>query len=154
MKRIAILLMIVFLSGVMAFGSDKGDMTKDKEAIKKVILSAYRDGIGNVGDPELMKQGFHPVFNLIGQNKDKSDTWVLPIDKWMKSVEKRKAEGKYPPKEKISFKFPTIDIVGTAAVVKVKFFRGEKLAYTDFLSLYKFKDGWKIVAKIYYQHPE
>ena len=26
--------------------------------------------------------------------------------------------------------------------------------FTDYLSLYKFPDGWKIVGKIYFTHPK
>ena len=56
------------------------------------------------------------------------------------------------PKEKVSFKFLMVDVVGNAGFAKIEFYKGDKLAYTDFLSLYRFKDGWKLVAKIYNQH--
>jgi len=45
-----------------------------------------------------------------------------------------------------------VDVVGNAGIAKIEFYKGEKLAYTDFLSLYKFNDGWKLVAKIYQEH--
>jgi hypothetical protein len=153
MKQVTVFLMMVLLGTAFVFAGDKADVQKDKEAIKKVILSAYCDGIANVGDPAAMQKGFHPGFNLIGLTGDKANTWKLPIYSWMISVEKRKKAGKYPPKEKVTFKFPHIDVVGTAALAKIHFYKGERLAYTDFLSLYKFNDGWKIVAKIYYEHP-
>lgn len=125
---------------------------KDKAEIKKVILSAYRDGIVNVGDVDAIKKGFHPEFNLLGINKEGTGVWKLPIAKWIESVEKRKKEGKYPPEEKVSFKFLLVDVVGKAGFAKIEFYKGKKLAYTDFLSLYKFNEGWKLVAKIYHQH--
>ncbi|MGD2091271.1 MAG: nuclear transport factor 2 family protein [Candidatus Aminicenantes bacterium] len=151
MKKIFSCLLAVMLFSSF-FLSGEMDMEKEKAAIKKVILSAYRDGIVNVGDVEAIKKGFHPEFNLLGLNKDKSGIWKLPIANWAKDVEKRKKEGKYPPKEKVSFKFLLVDVVGNAGFAKIEFYKGEKLAYTDFLSLYKFNDGWKLVAKIYHQH--
>ena len=54
----------------------------------------------------------------------------------------------------ISIKFLNIDIVETAAVAKFEFYVGSELAFVDFMSLYKFEDGWKIISKIYYQYPK
>jgi hypothetical protein len=54
----------------------------------------------------------------------------------------------------VSVKFLNIDVEGTAAVAKVEFYTGNTLRYIDFLSLYKFESGWKIVGKIFYQIPE
>jgi Putative lumazine-binding len=154
MKKIIYGVMILFLTVMFLFPGEAIDIEKEKTAIKNVILSAYCDGIGNVGDVEAIKKGFYKDFKLYGLNKDKKEMWMYPIQKWMASVAKKKAEGKYPPKEKITFKFPMIDVVGHAAMAKIKFYKGEKLAYSDFLSLYKFNDGWKIVAKIYFEHKD
>ena len=32
-------------------------------------------------------------------------------------------------------------------------FRDGKHVFSDYLSLYKFEDGWKIIGKIFYRHP-
>jgi len=144
---------IVLFFATLVFSVEKQDMEKEKDAIKKVIVSAYQEGISNIGDEELIKKGFHPDFNLLGIGS-KDDLWKLPIDKWIQNVKSKKQAGKYPPEEKVTFKFLFIDIVGTAAVAKLDYYRGKTCAYTDYLSLYKFKDGWKIVNKIYYQHKE
>ncbi len=45
--------------------------------------------------------------------------------------------------------FPLIDVTGNAAVAKVKFMVGDRHVYTDYLSLLRFTEGWKIVNKIY-----
>ncbi len=47
-----------------------------------------------------------------------------------------------------------IDITGTAAVVRLELFRDGVHVFTDYLSLYKFSEGWKIVSKIFYRYPE
>ena len=41
-----------------------------------------------------------------------------------------------------------------AAAVKQDFYRGKRRTCTDFLSLYKFKEGWRIVSWTTYHHPE
>ena len=47
----------------------------------------------------------------------------------------------------------TVEVTGTAAICKVELTRGGKLVFTDYLALYKFEDGWKIVGKSFYRHP-
>ena len=120
----------------------------DEDAIKALIQSAYVDGLQNLVDLEKTKAGFHPDFVLLGLRDGKLTR--LPIAEWIASAEKRKAEGVKPPLTVC--KFVTIDVTGSAASVKLELHQNEKRVFTDYLSLYKFPDGWKIVGKIYYRH--
>jgi len=56
------------------------------------------------------------------------------------------------PSVKTECKFLNIDITGNAAMAKIELHREGKLIFTDYLFLYKFKDSWKIVNKIYFRH--
>lgn len=149
MMKSMMLALAVFSVAVGSFGQSAD---AEKQSIIRVIEDAYMNGIGNVGDPEAVMKGFHPEFNLLGL-KD-GELWKRPIAEWIAMVQKQKAEGGYPPKERVTFKYPMIDVVGSAAIVKIHYYRGSQHVYTDFLSMYKFKDGWKIVGKIFYQHPQ
>jgi hypothetical protein len=120
----------------------------DQDAIKALIQSAYVDGLQNLGDLEKTKAGFHPDFVLLGL-RDGTLT-RLPIAEWIASAEKRKADGVKPPLTVC--KFLAIDVTGSAASVKLELHQNDKRLFTDYLSLYKFPDGWKIVGKIYYRH--
>jgi hypothetical protein len=71
-----------------------------------------------------------------------------PLEEWIKSIKKRE----YPSKDAIAYDIINIDITGDAAAVKVEINISNQKKYSDYLSLYKFKDGWKIVNKIYFQH--
>jgi hypothetical protein len=123
---------------------------EDEAAIRSVILNAYRDGLINIGDAEAVKKGFHSEFRMLGLIDNA--LIIMPIADWIARTEAKKAAGKFPPPVLAAFEFPLIDISGDAAVVKVKFFFGEKLTFTDYLSLYRFAEGWKIVAKIFSSH--
>jgi len=46
-----------------------------------------------------------------------------------------------------------VNVTGNAAVARVEIYRDGKHAFTDYLSLYKFPDGWLIVGKIFQAHP-
>ena len=120
----------------------------DEDAIKALIQSAYVDGLQNLVDLKKTKAGFHPDFVLLGLRDGKLTR--LPIAEWIASAEKRKADGVKPPLTVC--KFVTIDMTGSAASVKLELHQNDKRIFTDYLSLYKFPDGWKIVGKIYYRH--
>lgn len=148
MKKInALLVFVLFCSAVFA----QADIDSEKESIREAITSAYQEGIANQGNVEAIKQGFHAGFNIIGLNNS-DGLWKYPIYTWIESVEKRKENGEYPAKEKVSFKYPVIDVVGNAAMAKVEYYKSGKLQYTDYLSLYKINDNWKIVSKVYFKH--
>ena len=125
---------------------------KEIEAIKKVIQTAYVEGLQNEGDVEKIDSGIHPDFNLLGIDKG-NDMWVYSITAWKENTVKKVKEGKLPKKdeEKVTIKFLNVDVTGTAAMAKIEFYVGKKLTYVDYISLYKFEDGWKMVNKIFYK---
>lgn len=149
-------LLTAILCGLFFFGNIQAqDNSEDVEQIKKVIQSAYVDGLQNEGDMEKIDKGFHPDFNLLGIGKEGS-IWKLPIAEWKERVAKKVEEGKLPKKDGddlVTIKFLNVDVTGTAAVAKFEFYIGEKLAYIDYISLYKFEKDWKLVSKIYYRFP-
>jgi len=123
----------------------------DEEAIKDVIQTAYVEGLQNEGNLEKIDAGIHPGFNLLGIGEG-NEMWNLSIADWKAKTVKRLEAGELPRKDNMIYiKFLNIDITGTAAVAKIDFYVGEKLTYVDYISLYKFEDGWKMVNKIYYK---
>lgn len=125
----------------------------EQAAVVAVVQAAYVDGIHNFRDPEAIRTGFHPDFEMLILRDGNLEK--LPIAKWIESIEARNA--KEPPptdgKRATEASYPRVEVTGSAAVCKVELVRGGKLVFTDYLSLYKFADGWKIVGKIFYRHP-
>jgi hypothetical protein len=121
----------------------------DKDLILKTIDKAYVQGLQNGKDIENIRKGFHPGFNLLGVDQNDHLT-KLPIYTWYDMVEGRIAAGRKPEVETTA-KYPLVDITGKAAVVKVELYREGNMIFTDYLSLYKFEEGWRIVSKIYHR---
>ena len=120
---------------------------------EQVIQTAYVDGIQNLGSIEDIEAGFHPGFNLLGVNQNNMLT-KFPIYSWLESIKMRKEqnpEGR-PDEEKITCKYNMIDVTGNAAMAKIELYQKDKKLFTDYLTLYKFKEGWRVVSKIYYRH--
>ena len=128
----------------------KAQDVQEEKAIKKVIQSAYIDGLQNKGDIEAIKAGFHPGFNPLGV-RDNTLT-KFPIYSWLEYFSRSKEEKPEPPEHKVSCEYKQIDICGNAAMAKIELYKEKKLIFTDYLSLYKFNEGWRIVNKIYHRH--
>lgn len=148
MKKLHVLILFVLLPALAL----AQEVDKEVELIKKVIQSAYVEGIQNEGDITKIDAGIHPDFNLLGIGEN-GIIWKLPIAEWKEKVIKRKNEGKLPRTKDnlVSIKFLSVDVTGTAAVAKFEFYVGGELKYVDYISMYKFNEGWKMVSKIYYQ---
>jgi hypothetical protein len=121
----------------------------DEAAIKSIITSAYIEGIQNNGNIDDIRNGFHPSFSMLRL----IDNEVKPfaIEEWITAIEKRKKEGNVSS-VRTEGKFITVDITGSVAIVKLELYRQGKKTFTDYLVLYKFNEGWKIVSKTYYRH--
>jgi hypothetical protein len=121
----------------------------DEEKIRAVVNSAYIEGIQNRGSSEQIRRGFHHTFEML--RFVDNEVKPYPIEDWITAIEKAKADNT-PAQPRAEGKFITIDVTGTAAVVKLEVYREGKKTFTDYLSLYKFADGWRIVSKIYNRH--
>jgi len=75
-------------------------------------------------------------------------------DDWAGRIEKAAANPNAPKLPAVKYEFTQVDVQGTAAIARVELWRDGVLTFTDYLSLYKFPDGWKIVGKIYFTHPK
>ena len=155
MKKTIIAAFLTLFVVNFTFSQTELEIKKEKEIIKKVIQTAYVEGLQNEGDFDKIDAGFHPAFQLLGIDQGQK-IWSLPIYSWKETIKQRKTKAEYPKAEdkKVSIKFVFIDITGTAAMAKFQFFVGKELKYVDYMSLYKFDDQWKIVNKIFYKFPE
>ncbi|SRR6056297_176027 len=149
MKNLTLLLALT----IVVFTANAQEQAEEKENIKQVIQTAYVDGLQNyVSTIDEIEAGFHPGFNLLGVRNNALTKF--PIYSWVNSVEARKKkhpEGR-PEEEKITCKYKSIDITGNAAMAKIELYQKDKKLFTDYLQLYKFEEGWRIVSKIYHRH--
>ena len=107
------------------------------------MVHAYIKGILVNRDIELVSSGFHPDFTM--QVLDDNQIIKASLDMCLQRLEldERKNENKF----EYEFKFKFIDITKNSAVVRMEIFENSKHIYTDYFSLYKFDNGWKIVVR-------
>lgn len=126
--------------------------TSDQQEIQSVIDQAYVQGIHNGGPIEDIRAGFHPTFQMFRFNNN--DVITTSIDQWIASQESYRQKNPGPPKHKSHAEYVSTQVSGNSASVVLNLMRENKTIFTDHLLLYKFSEGWRIVGKSFYRHPE
>ena len=147
---------ILWLAMLLVLGfsacAEQAVTNPEAEAVKTVVAESYVQGIQIDRDVEAIRKGFDPAFNLLIMRDDAIHP--LSIDAWIERIEESLETEPGPRPYEVTHEFSMVDITGNAAVVQLELYRDGVHFYTDYLSLYKFSDGWKMVSKIYYRHPE
>ncbi|HUV36760.1 MAG TPA: nuclear transport factor 2 family protein [Patescibacteria group bacterium] len=149
MKR-AVFIFISVLVVASFLSAGDGDIDKEKAGIKQVIEDSYVKGVHVDRNVKAIRKGFHPAFNMFILKDNNVSTWS--IDHWIDVIETGLKKDPMPPKHETTHEISMIDVTGDAAVAKIEIYRDGKHIFTDYLSLYKLKEGWKIVGKIFCRH--
>jgi len=145
-KRIGAVLVLGLVASA-AFGQAKDD----DAAIKEVVDRAYVHGVHIDADPEKMRSGMHDSFVMFVRNGDAVN--ALTREAWIARIEASKAQAKPDaPKPETKAEIDVLDRSGDTAVARVKLFRDGKQVFTDYISLYRFDSGWKLVGKVFHRH--
>lgn len=140
----------IAMAGLLLAGSAfaKGG---DVEAIKDVVTRGYVEGIHKDRDPEKIRSGFHREFVMFIN----TDEGILKLtrDQWIARIEDGNRKNPDQKRPKVDHEFSLVDVAGDAAVARVELHRDGKHTFTDYLSLYRFDDGWRIIGKIFQRHP-
>ena len=137
--RLCIIAAIAALTSTLV----SADEAKDARA---VVETAYVQGVHASFSAEAIRKGFHPDFRMYALRD--GALFFVTRDEWIARLEKRAAEDSR--KAQIQAEYPIVDVTGNTAVVRVELHRDGKHVFTDYLSLYRFADGWKIVAKVFH----
>ena len=145
--KVTLSIVVLLISGLQA-----SNLLADSKAdIRDVIERSYFNGAFNEQDTKSMKEGFHPDFAIFSPKG--TELKKYPIAEWIANTEKWKASPEYDKaKAKADCKIISLDVTGICASAKIEVRENGKLIYTDYLSLLKFENGWKIVAKVYHEH--
>ena len=138
----------------LAQGPDSG---RDEAAIRQSV-QYYFDAMKN-NDAESLKKAFHPKAKWLNAG-DKGYLWEISQERVAANLQSNAR--RHMLKLNATMKIVAIDITGSVASAKIETeystsgppevipklaYKGAKL--TEYLSLIKFDDGWKIVSRIY-----
>ena len=118
--------------------------TPEQEAVKKVIVSAYVEGLHQNADAEAGRAGFHPEF-IMHLNREGQVSQV-PRDQWFSRLDGEKNENE------ITHEFVYVDVTENVASAKIRMYSNGEHTFTDYMGLYRSEDGWRIVNKVFQSH--
>lgn len=124
----------------------ENQVEKEKLAIKKVIEEAYIKGAIIKRDEKIIRDFFHKDCDFIDYRF--ITTKRRSLDEWIKYIN-------LPPKgvpgiKNLRHEISSLTVTGYAATAILRLHSGNILVGVDHLSLYKLKNGWKIVNSIIY----
>lgn len=119
----------------------------DARAVRAVVTRGYVEGMHKNMGRDRIREGFHPSFVMQVLTADGVTSTTL--DQW---VARLPPEGQAPTAE-ITHEIPTVTLAGDAAVAQVELYRDGTHVFTDFINLYRFPEGWRMVAKTFHRHP-
>ncbi|MEO9887095.1 MAG: nuclear transport factor 2 family protein [Balneola sp.] len=125
---------------------------QDEDDIKEVLMTGYVHGAFNELNPEAMTKTFHEDFAIFSPGKEGKIN-RYPIANWVEGTKRRKADPNFDPaNNKWEHTFKRVNVSGKAAHVELELHRNGKHVYTDYLSLLKFDNQWKVVAKVFHEY--
>ncbi len=137
---------IIVLFAIPFYAFDAMENENEIAEIKKVIQDSLVDGYLNNYDIEAMKKGIHPDFNII-ELRD-GEYHKRGFESFIEYVNRVKPSRPNGRRNKVRVEFPAVDVAGTAGCAKVDFYVGETLHGTDFITMIKLKDGWKLTSSV------
>ncbi|MFA8298871.1 MAG: nuclear transport factor 2 family protein [Hyphomicrobiales bacterium] len=141
MKKLIILTVLFLMVDVAIFAQSNNNLQNVND-IKSIITNDYVNGVHNFDDLKSAREYFSDEFVFVSCLN--GNTNQLTIDKYFDYYKKAK---KYKDKtHPIECKFESIDVEKDFALVKVKLSRNTDDLYTNYISLCKFEDGWKIIS--------
>lgn len=118
------------------------------EAVRQVLVDAYVLGVHVDRDPEVVRRGFHPDFVMLVY--DEGELVDVSLQAWLDHMD---LDG-VPTSDTIRHSFRSVDVTGNAALAIMEIHENGTHIYTDYFSLYRFPDGWRIVGKTFYDQSE
>ena len=137
----AVLLSLVGLPTVARAQETAAD---DDAEIRRVIASAYIDGLHGNGSRDDIRAGFHPSFVMkVLRNGEITD---VGIEEWIG----RLPEPGTDPGHEIAHRIPEVSVSGDAAAAMIEVDFDGRHVFSDYMLLYRFPEGWRIVAKVFH----
>jgi hypothetical protein len=118
----------------------------DLVAVQSVIESAYVTGVFITRDSNSVRRGFHPRFILSVLQSD--TVLVVPLDAWLARL---RLDGRRTT-DQVQHTIDHISITANTAHVTMRLSINGRHVYTDYMGLYRFPEGWRIVNKIFQDH--
>jgi hypothetical protein len=149
-KKLISTSVLILSVSVAVLAITENDTAGDAKAIEHVIEKYYMDVVFRRGDLNDLAKGFHAEFNMyyLGENEIHKSS----LQGWTERLTANREKSSRSKKPHWSHKVKLVDVTGQTGLIKIELYREAKLRFTDYLSLYKFDEGWRVMAKLFTEH--
>jgi hypothetical protein len=141
-----VILAVAFADAAEAMNGQDG-REKVQQEVVDVVVNAYIEGIHGTQDEKRVRAGFHESFRMLVRTGD--GIRPVSVEEWLRSIEQSKQKHPEMWEADTTYQLDWVDVTEDAAGVKIRVYKGDKHFSTDYMLLYRFADGWKIVSKIF-----
>ncbi len=147
MKKVMFGLMLVLIAALSLTCVSSNNMETGKAAVKRVVEESYVNGFFPELDVEAVKKGYHKDCDFISH----SFIGIVKrsLDECLDFV-KKNSPG--PGEREVTHKFLSLTVTGRIAGAVLEIHIAGRRELTSYLTLYKLKEGWKIVGDVSYWH--
>lgn len=146
MKKLLVVSFVAIFGLLMIFKSTNGSSVATSEAEARVPLDNYIQGHAT-GNGDFMRKAFHTDAKIMAFRDGK--LMNLTAEEFASRFNGKPAADEAQRKRRIE----NIEITGNAGVGKIVL-EYPTVTYTDYMSLLKVGDEWKIVNKVFYAEPK
>ena len=146
MKKLLVVSFVAIFGLLMIFKSTNGSSVATSEAEARVPLDNYIQGHAT-GNGDFMRKAFHTDAKIMAFRDGK--LMNLTAEEFASRFNGKPAADEAQRKRRIE----NIEITGNAGVGKIVV-EYPTVTYTDYMSLLKVGDEWKIVNKVFYAEPK
>ncbi len=139
MKSVVYYFLLALLLSATKISAQTINSPSEIDQITKTLM-LYIDGTAN-GEPEKLKEAFHPDFNLYTVS-DKDSLRIRSGKEYINNIKKGEKSNRIG-------RIVSIDIENNAAMAKAEITIPGWRIFTDYFLLLKYEGSWKIVQKSY-----
>jgi regulator of protease activity HflC (stomatin/prohibitin superfamily) len=146
MKKLVVLFAVVACAGLLSIPIYSASVASSEAAAARVPLEAYIQGHAT-GNGDFMRKAFHTEAKVMAFRDGKLTN--LTSEEFASRFNGKLAADEAQRKRRIE----NVEITGNAGVGKIVL-DYPTVTYTDYMSLLKVGDEWKIVNKVFYAEPK
>lgn len=146
MKKLVVLFAVVAGVGLLSIPIYSASVASSEAAAARVPLEAYIQGHAT-GNGDFMRKAFHTEAKVMAFRDGKLTN--LTSEEFASRFNGKPAADEAQRKRRIE----SVEITGNAGVGKIVL-EYPTVTYTDYMSLLKVGDEWKIVNKVFYAEPK
>ncbi|HKS11019.1 MAG TPA: nuclear transport factor 2 family protein [Pyrinomonadaceae bacterium] len=146
MKKLVVLFAVVFGVGLLSIPIYSASVEASEAAAARVPLENYIQGHAT-GNPDFIRKAFHTEAKVMAFRDGKLTN--LTAEEFATRFNGKPAADEAQRKRRIE----SVELTGNAGVAKIVL-EYPTVTFTDYMSLLKVGDEWKIVNKVFYAEPK